>query len=185
MTDKQIIDMFFGRDDKAIAELNNSYGSLFRQLAGNILTDYGDVEECINDTYFKVWNSIPQKNPQYLCAYVCKIVRNNALNLLKAKTSQKRGGNNTVPLAELEEYLPSQVTVDEIIDENHLTELLNGWLMKQNELSQRLFVRRYFAMESVEELSKSCSMSKNSVSVKLHRLRNSLKKYLESEGISV
>ncbi|MCH5320510.1 MAG: sigma-70 family RNA polymerase sigma factor [Eubacterium sp.] len=185
MTDKQIIDMLFGRDDKAIAELNNSYGSLFRQLAGNILADYEDVEDCINDTYFKVWNSIPPKNPEYLCAYVCKIVRNNALNMLKAKTSQKRGSNNTVPLAELEECLPSQSTVDESIDEKHLTELLNSWLMKQNELSRRLFVRRYFAMESVEELSKSCSMSKNSVSVKLHRLRNSLKKYLESEGISV
>lgn len=83
MEDKRIIEMFFDRNETAISELNKSYGKLFRQLANNILCDCDDSEECVNDAYLKVWNSIPPKEPEYLCSYVCKIVRNNALNMLK------------------------------------------------------------------------------------------------------
>lgn len=157
--------MLFKRDESAIKELNNSYGKLFRQLAYNILSDYDDVEECVNDTYFKVWNSIPPKNPEYLCSYVCKIVRNNSLNMLKSRTSQKRGNNQSIFLSELEECIATSNNIDDTVDEKQLVELINKWLTKQNDLGRKLFISRYFAMEYVDVLSKKYSISKNSISV--------------------
>lgn len=185
MEDKRIIEMFFDRNETAISELNKSYGKLFRQLANNILCDCDDSEECVNDAYLKVWNSIPPKEPEYLCSYVCKIVRNNALNMLKSRTSKKRGNNQNILLSELQECIASSNNVDDAIDEKQLVQLINNWLSKQNDVSRNLFISRYFSMESVEMLSKKYAMHKNSVSVKLHRLRENLKSYLESEGISV
>ncbi|MDE5605135.1 MAG: sigma-70 family RNA polymerase sigma factor [Eubacterium sp.] len=183
MEDKQIIDLFFNRNETAIRELNEKYGKLFRNVAHNILEDYDDSEECVNDTYLKVWNSIPPQNPEYLCAYVCKIVRNNSLNMLKKRNAQKRSNQQDVLLSELEECLASSNEIDDAIDEKHLVSLINAWLKKQSDLSKQLFIFRYFAMDSVESISEKYSISKNSVSVKLHRLRASLKSYLESEDI--
>lgn len=183
MEDKQIIDMLFKRDETAIHELNEKYGKLFRTLANNILENYDDSEECVNDTYFKVWNSIPPQNPEYLCAYVCRIVRNNSLNMFKKRNAQKRSNQQDILLSELEECLASSNEIDDAIDEKYLVSLINAWLKKQSELSQKLFISRYFAMDSVESISEKYSISKNSVSVKLHRLRANLKSYLESEDI--
>ena len=183
MEDKQIIDMLFKKDETAICALNEKYGKLFRTLAYNILENYDDSEECVNDTYFKVWNSIPPQNPEYLCAYVCRIVRNNSLNMRKKRNAQKRNNQQDILLSELEECLASSNEIDDTIDEKHLVSLINAWLKKQSDLSKQLFISRYFAMDSVESISEKYSISKNSVSVKLHRLRASLKSYLESEDI--
>jgi DNA-directed RNA polymerase specialized sigma24 family protein len=37
-----------------------------RSLAWNVLGNREDVEECLNDTYLAVWNSIPPERPKYL-----------------------------------------------------------------------------------------------------------------------
>jgi len=109
LSDETIIDLFFERSEEAIESAMDKYGVLLRSLAWNVLGNREDVEECLNDTYLAVWNSIPPERPKYLKAYVCKIARNNALDRVREKNRAKRGsGQTNLLLDELSECVASE-----------------------------------------------------------------------------
>ena len=80
LEDSKIISLFFERSEQAIRELDCKYGSAVKKTAANILDDRLDVEECVDDTYMKVWDNIPPQVPNPLVGFVCKIARNLAVN---------------------------------------------------------------------------------------------------------
>lgn len=75
MTDSQIIDLFLKRLEQAITETDFKYGALCFQISRNILDNPEDCEECVNDTYMALWESIPPTISKSLKAYICKLVR--------------------------------------------------------------------------------------------------------------
>lgn len=76
MEDEAIIELFFARSESAIKELDLKYGKVCCKISSNILHSLQDAEECINDAYLGVWNTIPPERPNPLLAFLCKIVRN-------------------------------------------------------------------------------------------------------------
>lgn len=54
--------------------------------------DRRDAEECVNDAYLKLWNSIPPHRPSFLKGFVGKIVRNLSINRYNYGQAAKRGG---------------------------------------------------------------------------------------------
>ena len=89
MEDDRIIELFFERSEQAIAELSRKYGTVCNRIAQNILNDRLDSEECLNDAYLSVWNSIPPQRPDSLAGYVCSFVRNLALKKYHRNTAKK------------------------------------------------------------------------------------------------
>lgn len=81
MEDEAIIQLFWKRSECAIRETEVKYGRLCKTIADNILHNEEDTLECLNDTYFTVWNAIPNTRPTYFSAFLCKITRNIALFL--------------------------------------------------------------------------------------------------------
>ena len=81
MEDSLIVDLYFERNEQAIAETQNKYGRLCTKIAAGILKRYEDAEEAVSSSYIKLWNAIPPKRPESLCGYLCRIVRNTALNI--------------------------------------------------------------------------------------------------------
>ena len=106
MNDQDIVELYFARDEQAIAETDKKYGKLCMQVSVNILENKSDAEECVSDTYLKTWNSIPPTRPSSLCAFVCKIARNLSLNRLRDARREKRNRELTVSFEELEECIP-------------------------------------------------------------------------------
>ena len=76
MEDNEIIELFWQRSQRAIAETDCKYGGRLQNLSMNILHDREDAEECINDTYHATWNTLPPKRPNYFFAYLAKLTRN-------------------------------------------------------------------------------------------------------------
>ena len=105
MDDPSIIELFRQRDERAIAELKQKYGRLCGYVAGNILSQREDTEECINSALFDVWNNIPPECPDDLKTYLCRIVKNKAIDKLKYNSAEKRNPQLTVSLDELSEKL--------------------------------------------------------------------------------
>ena len=103
MKDNLIIELFRKRDERAIAELKTKYDKLCVYVAGNILSMHEDVEECVNSAYFDVWNNIPPASPDDLKTYLCRIVKNKAIDKLKYNSAEKRNSELTVSLDELAE----------------------------------------------------------------------------------
>lgn len=53
MDDKQILDLYINRSEKAIEETDAKYGSYCRKISMNILQNIQDSEETVNDTWLK------------------------------------------------------------------------------------------------------------------------------------
>lgn len=99
MDDVQIINLYFARDENAIAETKNKYENMCYSVAHNILYNREDSEECVNDTWFFTWNSIPPKRPSILASFVSKITRNTAIDRYRKKNAQKRTDSHMEDIA--------------------------------------------------------------------------------------
>ena len=183
LEDSRIIGLFFERSEQAIEELNRKYGAAVRKTAANILDDRLDVEECVNDTYLRVWNNIPPQKPNPLVSYVCKIARNLALDRYRTNSAGKRNGNMDLVLEEMEECIPSNVNVETEYEVKELTAAINRFLATLTRDDRFLFVRRYWYGDSVADLAAMTNDSTNRISVRLFRIREKLKKSLMKEGL--
>ena len=183
MEDSQIIKLYWSRCENAIKESNTKYGHLLKRISFNILSNFEDSEECINDTYMKAWNTMPPQEPQSLMAYLGKIVRNISINLYYSKHTQKRGGNTL--LSELSECIPSKISVQEEIETSLLTEIINNWLKSIKKEDRELFIRRYWFGDSVKLLAKECGISESSMAGRIYRIRQKLKTVLTEEGVLI
>ena len=110
--DSKIIDLLYKREEQALIELSEKYGTACKRIAGNILKNHRDAEECVNDTYLAVWNTIPPKNPNPLRAYIFRIIRNISIAKYHENTCIKRNSYYDVALQELENCLMAVMTVD-------------------------------------------------------------------------
>lgn len=183
MEDQKIIDLFFARSEQAIAQLQNKYGNRCLRVAGNILNNRLDAEECVNDAYLAVWNSIPPQEPDPLLTYVCHIVRNLSIKKYHANSALKRNSHYDIALDELEECIQTNETVENELAVKELAGIINQFLGTLSRENRVMFVRRYWFSDSVADIAKVFKISSRNVSLRLLRVRKGLKKYLEKEGV--
>lgn len=183
MDDSRIIELFFARSEQAIAELSRKYGPLCRRVAENLLNDGRDAEECVNDAYLAVWNTVPPVRPEPLASYVCRIVRNLALKKYRANTARKRNSAYDAALDELAECFPSAATPEEEAEAAAVAGIVNDFLETLDPRSRILFVRRCWHGDPIDELAGLFRMSRHAISVRLSRIRKALRKRLEEEGV--
>ena len=184
MDDRQIIQLFFARSEQAIQTLTAKYGKLCRTIARGILADPRDAEECENDTWLRVWNSIPPDCPEYLGAYVGRITRNLAINRLRRDSAKKRSAELVSIHAELLQCVPNGQSVEAAADDT-VMQCVRRFLEGQSPRDRALFLRRYFYLETVQELAAPFGMTASAVSTRLGRIRAKLKLELEKEGITL
>lgn len=186
MNDKDIVALYWNRDERAIKETKDKYENYCGKIAYNILFDYQDSQECLSDTYLKTWNSIPDNKPSKLGLYVGKACRNIAINMFEKYNAEKRAGTQTdLVLDELSECIGDKDNVKEYVDYNILKETINSFLKTLSKQNRIVFVRRYFYMSSIDEISKEYGMSASAVKMSLKRTRDGLKNYLIEQGYSV
>ena len=186
MEDEQILDLYWTRSESAIAETDRKYGAYCRSIAGNILHDLQDTEECVNDTWLKAWNAMPPQRPGCLSAFLGRITRNLALDRCRIFRAEKRGGGTAaLALDELGDCIPSRQTVEDAVDASELSRLIDRFLRTLSQRDCALFLRRYWYMDSTRELCGRFALTEGSVKSNLHRTRNKLREFLEKEGISL
>ena len=185
MNDASIIELFWNRNETAITETDNKYGRLCSRVSLNILNSIPDAEECVNDSYLTVWNSIPEDRPEHFSAYLCRIVRNLSLKRLEYNTAAKRNPDLLASFDELEGCISATENPENFVDAKALGRSISEFLYLQNEQNRNIFIRRYWYFESVKKIAGDYKMNEERVSVILFRTRKKLKKHLEKEGYSV
>ncbi len=186
MEDHEIVDLYWARSEDAIGETEAKYGRYCYYIAFNILHDNEDSEECVNDTYLKAWNAMPDRRPNRLSAFLGKITRNLALNRWESYHAEKRGSGQ-VPLAleELHECIPSAHSGEGLADELALADVLDRFLASLPKEKRRIFMRRYWYLSPIAEIAADHSMSESKVKMSLLRARNALRRVLAEEGIAL
>ena len=183
MEDSKIVDLYWCRDESAIAESSKKYGRYCRTIAYNILRSDEDSDECVNDTWQKAWSAMPPERPNKLQYFLGRITRNLALDHYGYNKALKRSTDLETAIDEYYACIPDEgVSVE---DEIILKERINGFLASLDRRTRVIFLRRYWYACSVQEIAKGMGMSENHVSVMLHRTRNRFKTYLEKEWITV
>ena len=181
MQDHEIIDLYFARDERAILNTEQKYGSYCKTIAMNILHDDSDSDECVNDTYLAAWNSIPPQKPERLSAYLARLTRNISLNRYKSRTTERRGGGEfALSLDELDDCVAD---TDKSAEE--LGQLISDFLHREKKETRQVFIRRYFYGDSIEDISKRFTFSESKIKSMLHRTRLALRDYLTQNGVHI
>ena len=182
MDDTGIIDLYWARDERAVTESERKYGAYCRSISYQILKNRQDVEECVNDTWVRAWNAMPPQRPFALGAFLARIVRNLSLNYYRKAQAQRRGGG-MVPLL-LEELRDCAADgPEQMLEAAELGRLLDRFLRQLPQKDCCVFMRRYWYMDSLEEIARRYHMALGSVKSSLFRTRQKLKAYLEQEGV--
>lgn len=183
MEDHRIIELFFERSQEAVRELDAKYGKLLYSLSYNIVNSRQDAEECVNDTYFGVWEAIPPARPDPLPPWLCKIVRNISLNCYRKKRAAMRGSNYTVAMEEMEDCLAAEGNVEQEIEARELVKIIEDFLDTLPAENRVIFLRRYWFCDSYSRIAELTGLSEKTVSVRLTRMRKKLKIYLKEREV--
>ncbi len=186
LDDRDIINLFNLRDERAIHETHRKYSSYLLTIAKNILKSREDSQECLNDTYLAAWNTIPPKLPQKFSCYLAKITRDISIDCLRKRSSAKRQlSEYSVSLSELEEAVPSCESTESAFDTKVLAEAIGAYLKAISEDMCNVFIWRYYYCDSVKSIADYTGWSVSKVTSMLYRAREGLKKHLESEEIFI
>ena len=183
MEDNQIIELYFRRDESALTETANKYGTFCLRIAMNVVNVREDAEECVNDTYHTAWNQIPPTRPDSFKAFLGRIVRNFAISKYRALHAKKRFNGLEIMLSELGDCVPAAEGVEQEMEAKELTEYINSWLADLKQEDRVLFVRRYWYGDEVKDLARKCGVSGIQMTQRMLRLRRKLKDYLTEKGV--
>lgn len=186
MDDHEIVEMYLCRDETAIKQTAEKFGKRLRSLAYGMINDLQAAEECENDTYMEAWNSIPPHEPKgYLYAFLARITRHISLNFCRKRSRLKRSAFICELSTEMEQCIPVPDDCECRIDNMALADAINGFLAALSTEKRNIFLRRYWYLDSIADISKRFSLSESKVKTTLFRSRNQLRKHLEKEGYTL
>ena len=183
--DTYLIEMFFERNAGAINETDLKYHQLLSSVILTILGNREDTEECLNDVYMKLWNSIPPNRPQSFRAYAISIARNTAMSIIRAKKAQKR---EAICFSEPLDPANTGTLDNEVCDyeeSSKIREIINSYLASAGERKMYIFMSRYYFDKPIYEIAKKLHCSESTVNKEIKKIKTELKKKLEEGGIYV
>ena len=186
MDDAGIVELYLLRNEDAIGQTSTKYGSRLRALSLGIVLDQETAEECENDTYLEAWNSIPPHEPRsYLYAFLARITRHISLNCCRDRSRLKRSAYIVELSTEMEECIPAPNDLDCRMDDLALSEAINGFLRSLDKEKRNIFVRRYWNLDTISDISIRFAVSESKVKTTLVRCRRDLRQWLEKEGYTL
>ena len=184
MNDKNIVDLYFNRDEEAITQTDKKYGRYCYSIAYNILTNKEDAEESVSDTYMTAWRAIPPRRPSVLSTFLGKITRHISIDRWRERSAYKRGGGEvTLALEELKDCVACLQNVEMEYERKELIRAYVKFLDTLPVTERRVFLCRYWYVDSVEAIAEKFGFSQSKVKTMLHRTRAKLRMQLAEEGL--
>lgn len=170
--DDKIVSLIKDRDEEGIKLLEQQYGKMIFYIVRSIIADNGDVEECVSDIYHKIWDKIELFNPikGKFCTWLTAISRNTAVTKLKQREEVK---------LELDEQMASNETAESIAERNEQRIIIKRAVATLSSFERQLFYRKYYYMQSTEQIAAETGISLRAAEGRLYRIRKKLRKVLE------
>lgn len=185
MSDEQIVELYWQRDERAINETDIKYKKFLLSVAYNIVHDTFDSEECLSDTYIGAWNSIPPAKPTLLGAFLVTIMRRTAIDCYKARKRQKRIASElTVSLSEVEDFIADDDMYSET-DAKELGRVISDFVRSLSDRRMYIFMSRYYFARPIKKIAKLLGISESTVNKEIATIKRDLKEKLEKEGYAL
>ena len=182
LDDAGIVRLYLQRDERATRATEKKYRGFIFSICNGILRQREDSEECVDAVLLKLWNTIPPQNPKNLKAYVARLARTTATDLLKTSKRKKRDSGIVDPLDDYADLLVSDDTVADGVSLDELTNLLNEFLQGLSERERVCFVKRYYFCCPVKEIVRQTRLSKSLVYMILDKTKKQLHERLSERG---
>ncbi|NMB44173.1 MAG: sigma-70 family RNA polymerase sigma factor [Clostridiales bacterium] len=184
MQDQKIVNLIKEGNELGFVKLADKYEKLLFYIAKGILgSRTEDIEECVNDTYMKLWNNIDKYdiNKASLKTYLKIIVRNTAINRLR-DLSRHENNQLSDDISEIAKYYAdnSQDIEDRIFAKESI-ETLNELIKSLKPKDKEIIIRKYFYLQSSKQIAKAMKMTVTAVDSKASRRRKKLKKEFDKE----
>ena len=108
-----------------------------------------------------------------------------ALKKYEYRSAAKRNPQAIRSFEELRECVSGRTSVENKVEERRIEQLIDAFLWQQREETRTVFLRRYWYFDSIDAISKYTGHSQGKIKSMLFRTRQKLRKYLESEGVSL
>ena len=183
MDDQRIVELYWERSEKAVSETASKYGNYCYSIAYNVLANKEDAEESVNDTYMDAWNSIPPHRPSILSTFLGKITRRISIDRWRKRSAKKRG-SGVLPLVldELQECVADDKSLEQEFERRRLSDVVNTFVKSLPETEQKVFLCRYWYMDSIDSIRRQFGFSESKVKSMLYRTRGKLRVILSKEG---
>jgi len=186
ISDDDIIELYFGRDENAIKQTDIKYGRYLMNIAYYIVHNRQDCEECLNDTYLGAWNSIPPSRPKILQAFLTAIMRRVAVSCYRAKSSKKRVPSEFIDsISDFEDMLEDEYDMEKEYNAKELGESISAFVRSLSERQIYIFMGRYYFSRPIEDIADALGVSRSTVNKEIAAIKTGLRQKLESEGYTV
>lgn len=153
MEDRKILELYLTRSEQAIRETEAKYGGYCYSVAMNILENRQDAQECVSDTWFSAWNSIPPQSPRVLATFLGSITRNLAIDRWRERRAGKRGGGEMqLALDELSGCVPGGESPEGEVLRRELLKSVAAFLGTLPETERSVFLCRYWYFDSAQDI---------------------------------
>lgn len=186
ITDEEIIELYWEREEKAIQETDNKYGKLLFKIAYNVLNDKSDSEECQNDAYLGIWNAIPPARPSVFPAFIVRIMRRIAIDYYRRKARKKNIPSQLViSMDDLSCCIHSKEEIDSNLNAKELGRLVSDYVRSLSKKQQYIFVSRFYMSNSVDEIAKEMNVTTSNVYKAIDKMKKGLRKYLIKSEVNL
>ena len=186
MEDSLIVDLYLQRSEDAIIRTAERYGTKLKRISMNIVQDSQTAEECENDTYLQAWDTIPPNEPRnYLFAFLARIIRHISLDCCRYRDRLCRKSHVQELSEELLCIVSGKEDVESRMDALALGDSISAFLKQQPAQTRNVFIRRYWYLDSMEEICQRFGISQSKAKSMLFRCRNGLRSYLRKEGFTL
>lgn len=184
ITDEEIIELYWRKEETAIGKTDKKYGELLFRIAYNVLNDKCDSEECQNDTYMDIWNAIPPARPLVFPAFIIQIARRIAIDRYRQKNSKKNIPSEfKVSMDDLSYCLKSNEEIDSNLNAVELGKLISGYVKSLSDKQQYIFVSRFYMSNSIDVIAKEMNVTSSNVYKAIEKIKKGLKQYLTKKGV--
>ena len=185
LSERRIREKLLQRDESALTEVSCRWGRMLYSLALRITGSDSDAEECLNDALLDLWQNPPADPETALSAYVSTLVHRRAVDRVRFNTAHRRGGGEYVcALDELDGCLADPEGCSEI-DSMAIRDALQVFLDSLDKENRAIFLLRYYAAYSNQEIARRYGLSERAVEMRLCRMRKHLRRVLEERGVHI
>lgn len=188
LENSDIIELLTKRNENALEIIDLRFRKSLKSIIGNIVRNEEDVQECLNDVYMRVWNSIPPAKPDNFKAYISVIARNIAID--RYKSQNRKSDISKEALDEADDNLadvPAPERTDEIVEkqlkEQKIRDLLTEYTRRLPPKDQKICIARFFYDAKIREIARRLDMPTGTVKSALNRIKKGIADYLREEGI--
>ena len=182
--DEAVIRLIRARDEKGIALLAEKYGGYLRSAAMNILHNEPDCEECLNDVYLAVWNSLPEGDIGSLRAFAAAVTRNLAHKKFRC-AARIESAESLSAFDELFESVATGASAEEEFLTQETAGAISAFLRTLAAEKRHEFIARYYDLRPAADIASELGKTVSALNESLAKTRKKLKEYLERNGIEL